>query len=91
MPSTLSQVIPYICHDILHILDAIRLDSIWSDKQQMRLKIAKRGLLIFCTLVSRHRKHADKCVVFICTHLVLFGYFELLKVRLGLFWGRASV
>ncbi|KAJ3687433.1 hypothetical protein LUZ61_016597 [Rhynchospora tenuis] len=60
MPSAIIQVIPSICHDLLRILDALRLDSTLLGKFQMRLKIAKRCLIIFCTLITRHRKHADK-------------------------------
>ncbi|KAJ1696023.1 hypothetical protein LUZ63_012721 [Rhynchospora breviuscula] len=60
MPSALIQVIPSICHDLLRILDALRLDNTLLGKFQTRLKIAKRCLIIFCTLVTRHRKHADK-------------------------------
>lgn len=77
MPSGLTQVIPSICHDLLRILDALRLDSTLSDKYQLRLKIAKRGLIIFCTLICRHRKHTDKCVVSICILLVFFFFSSL--------------
>ncbi|KAJ3681318.1 hypothetical protein LUZ60_015807 [Juncus effusus] len=62
MPSAIIQIVPSFCHDILRILETLRLEDDSSDevKNVTKLKIAKRGLVIFCTLVTRHRKQADK-------------------------------
>lgn len=62
MPSALSPLLGSFCRDMIIILDALSLD--WSvtpsDGYLIRLKAGKRSLLLFGTLVSRHRKYSDK-------------------------------
>ncbi|XP_038975739.1 importin beta-like SAD2 isoform X2 [Phoenix dactylifera] len=61
MPSALSPLLPSFCYDLFRILDSLSLDRTSSkDGSMLRLKTAKRSLIIFCTLVTRHRKHTDK-------------------------------
>lgn len=62
MPSALSPLIGSFCRDMIRILDSLSFD--WnvtpSDGYLLRLKTGKRSLLLFGTLVSRHRKYSDK-------------------------------
>ncbi|XP_073009559.1 uncharacterized protein [Typha latifolia] len=61
MPSALRQIFPLFCHDLFRVLYSLNLDGTCPENgYQMRLKTAKRGLIMFCTLVTRHRKQADK-------------------------------
>ncbi|RID63443.1 hypothetical protein BRARA_E02452 [Brassica rapa] len=64
MPSTLSHLLGSFCGDMIRILDSLSFD--WSvtpsDGYLLRLKTGKRSLLLFGTLVSRHRKYSDKLV-----------------------------
>uniref|UniRef100_A0A1J3IUD6 Importin beta-like SAD2-like protein n=1 Tax=Noccaea caerulescens TaxID=107243 RepID=A0A1J3IUD6_NOCCA len=64
MPSALSPLLGSFCQDMIRILDSLSFD--WSvtpsDGYLLRLKAAKRSLLLFGTLVSRHRKYSDKLV-----------------------------
>lgn len=64
MPSALVSQLPSFCHNLIAILSSLKLDSglILKESYVLRLKTAKRSLLIFCALVTRHRKHADKYV-----------------------------
>lgn len=59
MPSSVKQILPSFCKDMYRILDSLDFSSPPEDTAATRLKIAKRCLTIFCTLVTRHRKHAD--------------------------------
>ncbi|PUZ45866.1 hypothetical protein GQ55_8G258700 [Panicum hallii var. hallii] len=59
MPSRVKQILPSFCKDMYRILDSLDFNSLPEDGAMMRLKIAKRCLVIFCALVTRHRKHAD--------------------------------
>ncbi|CAO2150244.1 unnamed protein product [Urochloa humidicola] len=59
MPSRVKQILPSFCKDMFRILDSLNFNSLPEDGALMRLKIAKRCLIIFCALVTRHRKHAD--------------------------------
>ncbi|KAL6908038.1 hypothetical protein ACP4OV_002208 [Aristida adscensionis] len=59
MPSRVKQILPSLCKDMFRILDSLNFNSISGDGSTTKLKIAKRCLIIFCTLVTRHRKHAD--------------------------------
>ncbi|KAK3120729.1 hypothetical protein QOZ80_9AG0692950 [Eleusine coracana subsp. coracana] len=59
MPSRVKQILPSFCKDMFRILDSLSFNSSPEDGAVMRLKIAKRCLIICCTLVTRHRKHAD--------------------------------
>jgi hypothetical protein len=62
MPSALSPLLGSFCQDMIRILDSLSFD--WSvtpsDGYLIRSKAGKRSLLLFCTLVSRHRKYSDK-------------------------------
>uniref|UniRef100_A0A453HTK7 Importin N-terminal domain-containing protein n=1 Tax=Aegilops tauschii subsp. strangulata TaxID=200361 RepID=A0A453HTK7_AEGTS len=60
MPSGVKQILPSLCKDMFRVLDSLDFNSPPEDSATSRLKIAKRCLIIFCTLVTRHRKHADK-------------------------------
>ncbi|KAF2548202.1 hypothetical protein F2Q70_00023247 [Brassica cretica] len=64
MPSALSPLLGSFCRDMIRILDSLSFD--WSvtpsDGYLLRLKTGKRSLLLFGTLVSRHRKYSDKLV-----------------------------
>ncbi|KXG29170.1 uncharacterized protein LOC8086009 [Sorghum bicolor] len=59
MPSRVKQILPSFCKDMFRILDSLNFNSLIEDGPTVRLKIAKRCLIIFCALVTRHRKHAD--------------------------------
>ncbi|KAF8644970.1 hypothetical protein HU200_066275 [Digitaria exilis] len=59
MPSTVKQILPSFCKDIFRVLDSLDFNSLLEDGSMIRHKIAKRCLIIFCALVTRHRKHAD--------------------------------
>jgi hypothetical protein len=63
MPSRVKQILPSFCKDMYRILDSLDFNSLPEDGAMMRLKIAKRCLVIFCALVTRHRKHADEYVL----------------------------
>ena len=62
MPSTLESILPSLCKDFFVILNSLRFDGeeILEDGYLLRLKTGKRSLLIFCALVTRHRKFSDK-------------------------------
>ncbi|KAL5681185.1 hypothetical protein ACJX0J_007570, partial [Zea mays] len=60
MPSRVKQILPSFCKDMFRILDSLNFNSLIEDGSTMKLKIAKRCLIIFCALVTRHRKHTDK-------------------------------
>ncbi|KAK3007116.1 hypothetical protein RJ639_016185 [Escallonia herrerae] len=62
MPSALAPVLPSFCSDLLRILHSLRLDGqdTLEDGHMLRLKTGKRCLLIFCSLVTRHRTFSDK-------------------------------
>ncbi|CAL9114888.1 unnamed protein product [Musa textilis] len=62
MPSALGPILPSFCHDLFRILDSLSLDGASDDGSLLRLKIAKRGLVIFSALVTRHRKHVDRLI-----------------------------
>ncbi|KAM7257151.1 hypothetical protein ACFE04_012892 [Oxalis oulophora] len=62
MPAALAPLLPTICHDLIGILGSLSFNDvvILDDKYLLRLKSGKRSLLIFRTLISRHRKYSDK-------------------------------
>ncbi|ONK61647.1 uncharacterized protein A4U43_C08F32130 [Asparagus officinalis] len=61
MPSALCPLLSSFCGDLFRILDSLRLTSAPSGSRDLiRLKTAKRSLTIFCSLVTRHRKHSHK-------------------------------
>ena len=76
MPSGVKQILPSLCKDMFCVLDSLDFNSP-EDSATRRLKIAKRCLIIFCTLVTRHRKHADKYV-----HLSLLLFFSSIFSRM---------
>lgn len=59
MPSRVKQILPSFCKDMFRILESLDFNSQYEDGATTRLKTAKRCLIILCTLVTRHRKHAD--------------------------------
>ncbi|XP_071706756.1 importin beta SMX1 [Rutidosis leptorrhynchoides] len=59
MPSALVPLLPSLCRDLIRILHSVRFD-ICEDEYTLRLKNAKRSLLIFSALITRHRKFTDK-------------------------------
>ncbi|KAG7582298.1 hypothetical protein ISN44_As08g019060 [Arabidopsis suecica] len=65
MPSALSPLLGSFCRDMIRILDSLSFD--WSvtpsDGYLIRSKAGKISLLLFGTLVSRHRKYSDKRTV----------------------------
>ena len=81
MPSRVKQILPSFCKDMFCILDSLNFNSPIEDGPTIRLKIAKRCLIIFCALVTRHRKHADKYVLW---PLLFFfsSIFSILPMRL---------
>ncbi|KAK9725349.1 hypothetical protein RND81_05G137800 [Saponaria officinalis] len=62
MPSSIVPLLPLFCCDLCTILNSLSLEESVSSEssQQVRLKSGKRSLLIFCVLVTRHRKYSDK-------------------------------
>ncbi|KAL8151290.1 hypothetical protein V2J09_021098 [Rumex salicifolius] len=62
MPSALSPLLSSFCGDLYAILDSLSIDKMLSseDAWQVRVKMGKRSLLIFCFLITRHRKYCDK-------------------------------
>ncbi|XP_022844600.1 uncharacterized protein LOC111367768 isoform X2 [Olea europaea var. sylvestris] len=62
MPSALAPFLPSLCSDLFKILSSITLEGgeAFVEGQTLRRKTGKRGLLIFCALVTRHRKFSDK-------------------------------
>eukprot|EP01018_Ginkgo_biloba_P009463 Gb_12572 [translate_table: standard] len=61
MPSSLIPSLAPWYQDFLALLDTIILAKPMAQAEQLlRLKTGKRCLQIFCTLVTRHRKHSDK-------------------------------
>ncbi|PWZ09193.1 40S ribosomal protein S4 [Zea mays] len=59
MPSRVKQILPSFCKDMFCILDSLNFNSLIEDGSTMKLRIAKRCLIIFCALVTRHRKHTN--------------------------------
>ncbi|XP_042427996.1 uncharacterized protein LOC122015265 isoform X2 [Zingiber officinale] len=62
MPSELGPILPSFCLDLFRILDMLSLDSASEDGSLLLLKIAKRSLIFFSGLVTRHRKHVDRLI-----------------------------
>lgn len=62
MPSALASLLPSFCRDLFGILGSLSFsDTVISDDGYLlRLKTGKRSLLIFCALITRHRKYSDK-------------------------------
>ncbi|KAF5191926.1 importin beta-like SAD2-like protein, partial [Thalictrum thalictroides] len=61
MPSALIPTLASFCQDLFRILDSLSFDTATPEKDySVRMKTGKRSLIIFCALVTRHRKHSDK-------------------------------
>ncbi|CAJ2650143.1 importin beta-like SAD2 homolog [Trifolium pratense] len=62
MPSTLAPILSSLSRDLLSILSSLSFDCTVAheDVYLTRWKSGKRSLLIFSSLVTRHRKHSDK-------------------------------
>ncbi|KAK9079983.1 hypothetical protein SSX86_001658 [Deinandra increscens subsp. villosa] len=62
MPSALVSLLPSLCHDLIHIIHSSKFQDHGSfdDGYTLRMKTRKRSLLIFCALITRHRKFSDK-------------------------------
>lgn len=62
MPSALAPHLSSFCGDLFGILNSLSFDGddAMEDGYFLRLKTGKRSLLIFCALVTRHRKLSDK-------------------------------
>lgn len=62
MPSALASHLSSFCGDLFGILNSLSFDGddALEDGYLLRLKTGKRSLLIFCALVTRHRKLSDK-------------------------------
>ncbi|KAL8100484.1 hypothetical protein AgCh_032661 [Apium graveolens] len=91
MPSTLESLLPSLCKDLFVILNSLRFDGeeILEDGYLLRLKTGKRSLLIFCALVTRHRKFSDKlmpdiikCVSNIVKHSTNISKLDFLSERI---------
>ena len=81
MPSRVKQILPSFCKDMYRILDSLDFNSLPEDGAMMRLKIAKRCLIIFCALVTRHRKHADEYVLYHLLFLFSCIFFIILTLQ----------
>ncbi|KAI9195873.1 hypothetical protein LWI28_018945 [Acer negundo] len=78
MSSALAPQLPSFCHNLVAILGSLKFDYgvTLNDGYVLRLKTAKRSLLIFCALVTRHRKYSDKLmpdIVKCVLHLVKYS------------------
>lgn len=62
MPSALVPHLPSFCCNLTGLLGSLSFDCGVSleNGYLLRLKTGKRSLLIFCALITRHRKHSDK-------------------------------
>lgn len=72
MPSALYPHISSICQDLFKILNSLNFDcSIEMENASLfRMKTGKRILLIFCALITRHRKVSDKLMPNIITSVL---------------------
>ncbi|BBG94282.1 ARM repeat superfamily protein [Prunus dulcis] len=91
MPSALVPLLPSFCHDLIAILGSLSFDCLVTPQNGYlrRLKTGKRSLLIFCTLITRHRKHSDKlmpdmikCVLNIVKYSKDVGRLDFLSERI---------
>lgn len=79
MPSSLVPLLPSLTHDLIHVIHSLKFQDYGSyeDGWMMRLKTGKRSLLIFCALITRHRKFSDKVMPDIINSAV-----KLVKLKL---------
>ncbi|KAF5941440.1 hypothetical protein HYC85_019082 [Camellia sinensis] len=91
MPSALAPHLSSFCRDLFGILDSLSFDGAITleDGHLLRLKTGKRSLLIFCALVTRHRKLSDKlmpniinCVSKIVKHSTNISKMDFLSERI---------
>ncbi|KAL7178394.1 hypothetical protein ACSBR2_031525 [Camellia fascicularis] len=91
MPSALAPHLSSFCRDLFGILDSLSFDGAITleDGHLLRLKTGKRSLLIFCALVTRHRKLSDKlmpniinCVSKIVKHSTNISKMNFLSERI---------
>ncbi|KAL5849056.1 hypothetical protein ACOSQ4_007069 [Xanthoceras sorbifolium] len=91
MPSALAPQLPSFCHNLIAILGSLKFDYgvTLKDGYVLRLKTAKRSLLIFCALVTRHRKYSDKlmpdivnCVLHIVKYSTNISKLDFLQQRI---------
>lgn len=91
MPSALAPLLPSFCKDLFGILSSLSFDGgeTLEDGYLLRLKTGKRSLLIFCALVTRHRKFSDKlmpdiirCVSIIVKHSTNISKLDFLSERI---------
>ncbi|KAM0046778.1 putative armadillo-like helical protein [Helianthus debilis subsp. tardiflorus] len=87
MPSTLVSLLPSLCHDLIHILHSLEFQD-GPSSYTLRFKTGKRSLLIFCALITRHRKFSDKLmpdiinsVVKLLNHKIDFSKLDNLSER----------
>ncbi|CAN6466601.1 unnamed protein product [Victoria cruziana] len=68
MPSALGPTLHLWCRDFFRLLGSLNLETESSEESiLLRMKIGKRCLLIFCSIVIRHRKQADRLMPEIVT------------------------
>ncbi|GFZ13846.1 ARM repeat superfamily protein [Actinidia rufa] len=91
MPSALAPHLSSFCRELFDILNSLSFDGAftWEDGYLLRLKTGKRSLLIFCALVTRHRKLSDKlmpniinCVSKIVKHSTYISKLDFLPERI---------
>ncbi|KAE9455022.1 hypothetical protein C3L33_13046, partial [Rhododendron williamsianum] len=91
MPSALAPHLSSFCGDLFGILNSLSFDGddAMEDGYFLRLKTGKRSLLIFCALVTRHRKLSDKlmpnivnCVSKIVKHSTILSKLEFPSERI---------
>ncbi|XP_057476826.1 LOW QUALITY PROTEIN: importin beta-like SAD2 homolog [Actinidia eriantha] len=91
MPSALAPHLSSFCWELFGILNSLSFDGAftWEDGYLLRLKTGKRSLLIFCALVTRHRKLSDKlmpniinCVSKIVKHSTYISKLDFLPERI---------
>ncbi|KAJ4721925.1 importin beta-like SAD2-like [Melia azedarach] len=91
MPSPLAPHLPSFCHDLIMILGSLSFDNgiALKDDYLLRFKAGKRSLLIFCALVTRHRKYSDKlmpdilnCVLRMVKHSASISKLDFLRERI---------
>ncbi|XP_052204789.1 uncharacterized protein LOC127809769 isoform X3 [Diospyros lotus] len=91
MPSALAPHFSSFCGDLFHILNSLSFNGATSLEEGylLRLKTGKRSLLIFCAIVTQHRKLSDKlmpsiidCVVKIVKHSTNISRLDFLSERI---------
>ncbi|KAF7836882.1 importin beta-like SAD2-like protein isoform X1 [Senna tora] len=78
MPSSLVPLLPSFSRDLISLLGSLSFDCVVNqeDGYLTRLKTGKRSLLIFSSLITRHRKNSDKLmpeIINCVLHIVNFS------------------